>query len=96
MSALSSASTDQQVWNAFDDNASFEEDASPTKAAAFVTACLILLRRRPQSMGGDGHTVAFEPGAIRGELDRARRWLATHRAGAASGVRYLDCADLRT
>lgn len=95
MSTLNSASTDQQVWDSFDDNASFEEDSSATKAAAFVTACRILLRRRPQSTSVDGTTVAFDPGAIEKELMRAQKWLAANRSNAAGGVRHLNFAGLR-
>lgn len=95
MSSLSSTSTDEEVWQAFDDNASFEEDVSASKAAAFVTACLILLRRRPQMSHVDGTQVAFEAGVISAELARARRWLANNRTEAAGGVRYLDFSGIR-
>lgn len=95
MSTLSSASTDQAVWDSFDDNASFEEDQSATKAAAFVTACRILLRRRPQSTSVDGTTVSFDGGAIEKELMRAQKWLAANRSNAAGGVRYLDFSGVR-
>lgn len=95
MSTLSSASTDQQVWDSFDDNASFEEDSSATKAAAFVTACRILLRRRPQSTSVDGTTVSFDPGAISAELMRAQKWLASNRSNGAGGVRFLDFSGVR-
>lgn len=94
MSTLSSASTDAAVWSAYDDNASFEEDNSPDKAAAFVTACRILLRRRPQMMSVDGRSVSFEPGMVSAELNRARDWLAVNRAGTG-GVRFLDFSGSR-
>lgn len=95
MSSLSSASTDEEVWQAYDDAASFEEDSSPAKAAAFITACRILLRRRPQMTNVDGTQVAFEPGVISRELDRARNWLSANRAASGSGVRHLDFSGLR-
>lgn len=95
MSTLSSASTDAEVWAAFDDNASFEEDGSSTKAAAFITSCLLLLRRRPQMTNVDGTQVAFEAGVVSDELKRARQWLATNRAGAGGGARYLDFSGVR-
>lgn len=92
MSTLSSSSTDAQVWSAYDDNGSYEEDQSPVKAAAFITACVILLRRRPTQMTVGGQTMQFEEGSVRGELKRARRWLATRSQGTVifqdfSGVR---------
>jgi hypothetical protein len=93
MSALSSTSTDAQVWAAYDDNASFEEDSAPAKAAAFITACRILLRRRPVNMTVDGRTLAFDAQAITGELERARNWLAMNRSPGA--IRYLDFSGVR-
>lgn len=95
MSALSAVSTDAEVWAAYDDNASFEEDSSPAKASAFITACRILLRRRPQMTNVDGTSVAFEAGAIGEELERARTWLANNRSTAGGAVRYLDVSGLR-
>ena len=95
MSTLSSSSTDQQVWDSFDDNASFEEDGSASKAAAFVTACRILLRRRPQSTSVDGTTVSFDGGAIEKEMLRAQKWQAANRANAAGGVRYINFSGIR-
>lgn len=95
MSTLSSSSTDAQIWNAYDDNASFEEDSSATKAAAFLTACRILLRRRPQMTNVDGTMVSFEPNVIQSELNRARSWLAANRSSGAGGVRYLDVSTSR-
>jgi hypothetical protein len=51
MATLSSNSTDAEVWAAYDDNASYEEDASRAKALAFVTVGRILRRRIPLSVG---------------------------------------------
>ena len=78
MSSLSSSSTDQAVWDSYDDNASYEEDSSTTKAAAFITACRILLQRRPKrsSLGGrqQGTEFEFDPGTYEREIDDARKW----------------------
>lgn len=95
MSTLSSTSTDAQIWSAYDDNASFEENQSATQAAAFITACVILLRRRPTQMTVGGQTMAFEEGSVRGELRRARRWYAMNRSGSGAGVRFIDVSGLR-
>jgi len=95
MSSLSSASTDAEVWSAYDDNASFEEDASPAKAAAFITACRILLRRRPQGMTIEGRQVNFEAGTISAELARARTWLALNGSANGGSVRFLDFSGIR-
>ena len=53
MSTLTSSSTDAQVNSAFDDNASYIEDQSATKAGAFITACTFLIRRL-KSAGAQG------------------------------------------
>jgi len=95
MSSLSSASTNDQVRAAFDDNASFEEDASPAKAAAFLTACRILLRRRPSSVNTDGVMVTFDPGPVEAELVRARTWLALNGSANGGSVRFLDFSGIR-
>jgi hypothetical protein len=68
MSTLSSASTFDQVWASFLDNASYEEDDSRTKALAFKTACIFLLgkfrptyaMRTDQQITLEGITKLFE------------------------------------
>lgn len=95
MSTLSGSSTDAEVWQSYDDNASFEEDGSATKAAAFVTACRILLRRRPNAMAVDGESVAFDGALIARDMERARNWLASNRSASGNGVRHLDFSRLR-
>lgn len=91
--SLNSSSTDAQVWAAFDDNASFEEDGSTLKAQAFVTACRILLRRTPRRFLVDGVSAEFNSDLIQAELDRARRFLAAKRSGGRN--KYFDLRDCR-
>jgi len=92
---LSSASTDDEVCAAFDDNASFEEVSSAAKAIAFVTACRILLRRRPIQMSMGNQSTQFDASFIANEMARANKWLATNRAASGSGVRFLDFRGVR-
>lgn len=80
---LSSTSTSAEVWAAYDDAASYEEEGSRTKALAFITACRIILRRRPASTGRGEQNVSFE--SIRQEMDSARSWLAAHPADDGDG-----------
>ena len=96
MASLSSTSTDAEVKAAYDDNASYAEDASATKAAAFVTACRILLRRLPKrgKLGGR-HEIELDPKILRLELSDARQWLATNASGAGSGLRAFSLEDYR-
>lgn len=96
MSTLSSSSTDTEVWAAYDDNASYEEDADRAKAAAFITACRVLIRRRPKRIQFDGSGSGdFDEIAIRQELAQARRWLALHPATGTARVRYADLSSFR-
>ena len=95
MSSLSSASSNAAVWQSYDDNASFEEDASPAKAAAFITACRILLRRRPNMVSAEGVAASFDSGPVETELARARSWLALNRQGNGGSVRFLDFGGIR-
>lgn len=91
MSSLSSASTDQDVWDSYDDNRSYYEDASTAKALAFVTACGILVRRRPENVSVGGESVNFA--SIEAQGLAAEKWLAGNRTGRNGKV--FDYSNLR-
>ena len=93
-STLSSASTDQQVWDAFDNSASYAEDNSTAKAAAFITACTILLRRTAKRAlhGRTRSEVETSPEMIRELMNDARRWLAARSTGR---IIHPDLRNLR-
>lgn len=96
MSALTGTSTDAEVWAAYDDNASYEEDGSRSKAHAFITACRILSRRLPISAGREGQTVTRE--SLQTEASDARAWLAANPGTSGSGstrVRFGTFQDFR-
>ena len=94
MATLSSNATDAAVWAAYDDNASFEEDASRAKALAFVTACRILRRRLPLSAGRGPQTVTRE--SLDAEISAGKSGLDAHPATTGSGrVRYVSMEDFR-
>lgn len=95
MSTLTSASTDAQVWAAYDDNASYEEDSSRTEALAFITACRILLRRRPKVARRGGVNVEFDAATIRDELATARAWLNLHPATTTTRTRFSSFEGFR-
>lgn len=100
MSALSSESTLAEIQAAYDDNASYEEDGSETKARAFITACRLLVRQTPKRTahgGGAGAELEIDTVRIAEELKAAQRWLAAH-AGVTSGgpgVRHLSFDGFR-
>ena len=82
MSSLNSASTLQEVLDSYAENASYEEDNSPAKAAAFVTACRLLLLLLPKRAvkGGrtSGEEVELDITVVQTQLQEARRWLSVN------------------
>jgi len=96
-STLTGSSTDAAVWAAYDDNASYEEDGSRTKAQAFITACRIIRRRVPSSGGRAGQSISFE--SLSGEIDVAQKWLAANPGTTGAGstrYRYADLSNGRS
>jgi hypothetical protein len=96
MSTLTSSSTDAQVWAAYDDNGSYWEDSSRTKALAFQSACIILARRLPMSAGRDGQSISRE--SLLEQQRKAEAWLAANPGSSGSGstrVRFGDFQDFR-
>ena len=75
MSTLSGTSTNADVAAAYDDNACYAETGSLARAKAFVTACRILLHRRPSQMGGLGNARSFDQQLVQKELERAQDWI---------------------
>ncbi len=85
MSTLTSSSTLAQIKAAYDDNASYYEDGSVTKAKAFITACRFLLRRIPASASESGQNrVDFDMGLIQKEMADAMEFVAAN-ASSSSG-----------
>ena len=95
MSTLTSTSTNTAVFAAYDDNASYEEDGSRTKALAFLTACHFLIRRRPTRRADNGRELQFDEQGIREEMNAARRWLAVNPANTTPAIRYGDLQNIR-
>jgi len=87
VATLSSTSTLAEVQAAYDDNASYAEDASAGKAAAFITACRILLRRMPKRAvdGKSGQEIENEMLLLRKEMDAAQQWLARQSSTGGTG-----------
>lgn len=98
MSTLDSSSTLAEVQAAYDDNASYAEDDSTAKAAAFVTACRFLLRRLPRraAHGGRGaEEVELELRLIREELNAASQWLAV-KGATGGGIKHVSFENFRS
>lgn len=96
MSSINSTSTLDEVKASYDDNCSYQEDSSPTKCAAFITAATMLLRRLPREATKEGQSLSLELDLIKQELRQARVWLATSSSSAAGGgVLYSDFSNFR-
>lgn len=94
MAVPTSASTDAELWEAYDDGASYDITESVALAQQFIVACRLILRRRPKSVSGDGTSATFED--VSRQLTEAQRWLAgRNTTGALAGPRHLDFRDLR-
>jgi len=96
MSTLTSVSTDAQALAAYDDNASYEEDVSQSKAKAFITACRILRRRLPSSAsrGSGGGSQSFSRESLDQEIQAAQRWLAANPGTSGAGSTRVRFGDL--
>jgi len=96
VATFSSTSTDAEIWAGFDDNASYDVDASVTKARRFIEVCRILIRRRPVRTMAGGQSADFDGSAIQKMLDEASEWLATNNTSENGGsVRHLSFRGLR-
>jgi hypothetical protein len=101
VSTLSSTSTLDQIKAAYADNASYAEDASTTKAKAFITACRLLLLKLPKRAvhggRGGGEEIELDLTLIAEEMKQANAWLsaaATIEYGGAGYV-HVDVGDFR-
>ena len=97
MASLSSSSSFAQVQQCYFDNAGYMEDGSPTKAAAFITACRFLLLMIPtRSEKRSGGLVQFDMKMIQSEMQAAQRWLSNANAAEeGAGVVYPSFDGLR-
>jgi hypothetical protein len=75
MASLSSTSTIAEIEAAYADNAGYAEDNSPSKARAFITACRLLLLKRPTEAGSGTDRLVLSPEQIAAS-DPARARLA--------------------
>ena len=86
MSSLSSSSTYDEVKAAYYDNASYEEDVSVVKAAAFITACRFLLQRDPKRAGWrEGSSQEWDPEVLERQMNEARGWKASQAVVTSGG-----------
>lgn len=93
---LSSISTTAEIRAAYDDNASYDMDASVDKAKAFVAACRMLIRRTPTASAQGGESIALSVDSLQKELASALQWLSINDPNQTSTPKgQVVHADLR-
>lgn len=92
MSTLTSSSTLAEIEAAYADNASWEEDASTSKAAAFITACKLLIQKQPSDMTAAG-SVGFGRTELEKQIADARQFIAANRTRGS--VIHRDFSGVR-
>lgn len=97
MSSLSSSSTLDEIVASYADSASYAEDASAAKCRAFLTACRLLLVKRPSRVRhGGGEEIELDLALVANQLTEANRWLVAN-GGSEYGGGYIhpDMTDFR-
>lgn len=97
MSDLSSASTYADITAAYDDNASYAEDGSVTKAKAFVTACRLLIRKSPSENAISSDRLRLDENLrqYRREMEDAQAYIAAYDTSGTGGVTYSSFEEFR-
>lgn len=85
MAEVSSSSTLAQVQASYQDNASYAEDNSVTKAKRFVTACRILIQRQPSNVVKGSNQVSLNLQLLHEELKAAQKWLEARDVDSNAG-----------
>lgn len=83
-----------QLLDAFDLNASYREDNSTSKAAAFETACLRLSVLPVESSQGNRQRIVMDPRQFARLASEAREWIQAQGA-ASDSVTFPDLQYLR-
>jgi hypothetical protein len=94
VSTLDSASTLTNVLDAYRNNASYEEDGSDTKAAAFITACRFLIDMRADTVRHGGEWVGFTEDRYAAQIKQAQRWRTLNQA--TGRTRFADFETFRS
>ncbi len=98
MPTLNSASSLDDVFAAYLDNASYEEQASAPMCRAFITACrcLLLLLPKRTSHANRAEEVETDPAVITEEMKAAKMWLTINSAAlSAARAAYCDFTNFR-
>ena len=81
----------QEAFDAYLNNADFEESSSLSKAKAFVTACVQLAVLLPSSSSFQGSAQSFDVASIKSAQTRALDWIQAYEANTTNpAVRYFN------
>ncbi len=83
MATVTSASTDAQVKAAFEDAASYREDASVAKALALITSGTILLLREASQMAKGSNSLGYDRTMIERAIREARDYVQNFSTSSA-------------
>jgi hypothetical protein len=101
VSTITAASSLADIRAVYLDNVSYAEDASVTKAKAFITACkalmLTLAERQVHGGRGGGQEIQFNLEMIANEKKTAESWLAgaDDTGGSGGGIVHVDFGRFR-
>lgn len=93
MSTVTRSTDTAEISALYLDNSGYEEDASTTMAAAFITVCTAMLRRGISTIDHDGTRTEFSPKDLRELIADARRFV--NRA-SANRVKHPSFEDFRS
>lgn len=81
MGSITSLLTDAQVEAVYSTNCNYIEDKDSDKCAAFISACLELIRRSASGMAKGANSLSYDRRMLQDQLEAARRWLEVHPRG---------------
>ena len=98
--ALTSSSTNAQVWAEYEDNSDYDITGDVAKVKLFIVACRFILRRMAEEFTKGGATVKERYEKIQKQLDEALAWWRSNdtsavSAGTSETVVYSDFRDFR-
>lgn len=93
--AISSATSDQALWDEYDDACTYEEQDSEALCKRFISSCVMLMRRMPEQISSTGQSTSFPGSRIENELEYARSWVRMN-ASTGGAIKYADFRNSRS
>ena len=87
------AATVDEILDALNDYADFEEVGSVARAKTYITACRRFLAL-PSTESDKGSSQGYTPQLVQSEMDLARRFIAANQpASSGNSVRFLSAGE---